>query len=170
MTSSEIALLIETAFHGVTLGTGISLRQAEAIDQSIFGVVVTAEAFARLKNQDIVDDWTALTVETIEDYCYLPHLDEQGFLYYIPAFMRSLLVPYGYTERIFSTLLMLRPKRERGEADFSRWHMDRYAMLDHQQCLAVAIFLREIGSIIELDYEESLMVEHALRHYWHRYL
>jgi hypothetical protein len=76
---------IRAAFAGVTLGQGVSLRQARSIDNDILGLDDTD-----WPGPDNRDDWTLVTeAEFLEDN--IAHLDDAGLRYYLPAFLLWLL-------------------------------------------------------------------------------
>ena len=89
--------LIESAFAGVVLGQGISLRQAQVIDS--YGKGVTDAEFARIPLQEITNDWSQVALEELDRDC-VAHLDAEGFRYYIPALMLALVSRYepGFDE------------------------------------------------------------------------
>ncbi|HEX8833098.1 MAG TPA: DUF6714 family protein [Abditibacteriaceae bacterium] len=165
MNADEIEKEIKDAFKGVKLDGGISLRQAQSIDN--YGEGVTKEEFAALPQQDIIDDWTALTAELLDEYCIIPHFDEKGFRYYIPAYIISVLHEYdSRSERVSSTLSCLYPKK----SDSWEYHMRRYSLLNVQQRSAIAHFLQAFPNIVVLDYEDTKVVERAMRNFWHQYV
>ncbi len=77
MNSSELQQTIATAFKGVRLGSGCSLRQAEEADYR--GQVTTD--LSTFPDVDITDNSAALSVQTLEQYPYLAHMDAEGFRY-----------------------------------------------------------------------------------------
>src|SRR4051794_38305166 len=94
MTDGELRQVIQTAFRGVTLDGGLSLRQGEICDnfgKDGEGKEVSEGEFAAIPRTEITDDWSAISLEELERYPYLAHLDAKGFRYYIPALLLSLL-------------------------------------------------------------------------------
>ena len=165
MNSHEIEALVTEAFRYARLGGGVSLRQAEARDDS--GRGVTAEQFQALPAGEVTDDWAALTLDDLERYPYLAHLDAAGFRYYLPAFLLSVLEHYDPASlRVIGTLSALYPKRD------DRWehHMGHYSLLDRGQRATIAVYLRGLPSLVPLDVEDEKVVGRALRNYWHEYL
>jgi hypothetical protein len=146
---------IRASFAGVTLGDGISMRQAEVIDG--YGEGYTDEEFERLKLSEIVDDWVSVPFAELERD-NIAHLDAEGFRYYIPAFMMSLLEHYEPASmRVIGTLSALsRP-----------FHDD---LLGFEQKRSVALFLSALPELVNLDNEDETMVREALRKYWTHYL
>ncbi len=146
---------IRASFAGVTLGDGISIRQAEVIDG--YGEGYTDEEFDRLKLSEIVDDWVSVPFAELERD-NIAHLDAEGFRYYIPAFMLSLLGQYERASmRVIGTLSAL-----------SRPFQDE--LLSFEQKRSVALFLSALPELVNLDNEDETVVREALRKYWIRYL
>lgn len=160
MDASIIENEIKTAFKDVKLDGGISLRQAEVIDD--YGEGVTKEEFARLPQQDITDNWMLLTVEVLNDYCYIPHLDAKGFRYYIPAYILGVLNSYGSFDCASSTLSALYPKK----GDSWSHRIQQYSLLNTQQRSAIAHFLQMLPDVVVLDYEDSKKVKMAIHNFW----
>lgn len=155
---------IRMAFRGVTLGRGVSLKQAQFADRS--RDAVCNENSASLAAGEIVDDWSQLNLDELERDC-IAHLDADGFRYYIPALMLSVLKNYDSASmRVIGTLGSLYPKKDH------RWkyHMVRYSLLNHRQKTAIARFLATLPKLVELDFENHKIVERALRNYWGEYL
>ena len=79
MESAYLALVqstIHSAFSGVVLGNGISIRQSEVIDR--YGRVCTVEEFRALPRNEITDDWERIPDEELERAC-IAHLDQKVF-------------------------------------------------------------------------------------------
>ena len=162
----DIASQITSAFHGVRLDGGISLRQGEALDNH--GRGVTKAQYRRLPPAEIVDDWAALPLEELERYPHLAHLDAVGFRYYIPAFMLSILNAYdNLSMRVIATIGALYPRQQSGLWEHS---MQRYALLDDDQKTTIARYLTMLPSLVPLDSGDEKRVNRALRNYWHTYL
>jgi hypothetical protein len=83
-TPEKLIVEIEKAFHEVKLGGGISLNMTEYLDS-----YRTNEKFAKLAKQDERNDWTKISDAVLEQFtvtfCFT---DEQGFRFYLPAYMR----------------------------------------------------------------------------------
>jgi hypothetical protein len=166
MTKAQIRGAVEkeirTAFRGVGLGAGISLREAQREDR------VYADHSASpptAQGEGITHDWSRVTLEELERDC-VAHLDALGFRYYIPALMLSLLDHYDPSSlRVIGTLSGLYPKK-----DAWRYHMQRYSLLDSHQKAAIAHFLAALPELIELEPTDQKSVERALRNYWSEYL
>lgn len=167
-TPLEIHRLVESeiqmAFRGVTLGRGVSLRQAQFADRS--RDTIRDAQLAPLAAGEIVDDWSQVPLDELERGC-IAHLDAGGFCYYIPALMLSVLKHYDSASmRVIGTLNSLYPKKDH------RWgyHMHRYSLLNQEQKTAIARFLVALPKLVELDFEDQKIVPRALRNYWEGYL
>lgn len=79
---------IRAAFAGVVLSNGTSLKQAQVIDR--FGEGVTEKEFNRLPLSEVTDSWEKVPWAELESD-NVAHLDPEGWRYYIPAFMLSVL-------------------------------------------------------------------------------
>jgi hypothetical protein len=155
---------IRTAFRGVTLGRGISLRQAQLADG--FQDTVRNAHFASPAHQEITDDWSRVPLDELERDC-IAHLDALGFRYYIPALMLSVLNHYESSSmRVIGTLTGLYPKKD----DSWEYDMHRYSLLNLVQKTAIARFLAATPKLVELNSEDQKVVERALRNYWGEYL
>jgi len=153
---------IRDAFAGVILGNGISLRQAQVIDN--YGEGVTEIEFARIPLSEETQHWNRVTPEELESD-NVAHLDPEGFRFYLPAFLISLLDGYDAASmRVIGTLSALYPKEHVRE-----YHMPRFDLLTYEQKQAVAVFLDALPSLVPLDGEDGTIVERAMR-YWRQFL
>jgi hypothetical protein len=157
---SAVEGAIRTAFHGVTLGRGVSLRQAQLIDDP--GNSSAHKALASGEGAEVIDDWSRVNLDELERDC-IAHLDAPGFRYYIPALMLSFLDHYESSSmRVIGTLGGLYPKK----GNEWEYHMHRYSLLTPAQKAAIAQFLMELPKLVELGSEDQKVVERALRNYW----
>ena len=153
---------IHLAFAGVTLGKGISLRQAEVIDT--FAKGVTPAEFARLPLSEETQYWDRISLAELERD-NVAHLDPEGFRFYLPALMISVMDHYDPTSmRVIGTLSALYP-----EDKLAAYHLPRYDLLTLEQKQAVVIFLGAIGQLVVLDEEDATVVNRALR-YWEQFI
>ena len=160
---SSVKQNIRTAFRGVTLGAGISLRRAQLIDGQSAPSREHAQSFTQ---KEIIGDWSQVPLDELERDS-VAHLDALGFRYYIPALMLSVLEHYDSSSmRVIGTLTGLYPKKDNAW----EYHMQRYSLLDATQKIAIARFLAELPKLVELDSEGQRTVERALRNYWGEYL
>ena len=152
---------IRSAFAGVKLGKGISLRQAQVADR--YGEGVTDQQFKLLPRDEVTDSWADVPFSELERDC-VPHLDEEGLRYYLPALMLSLLSNYDPASmRVIGTISALYPKND-------AIHRRNYAFLNAAQHKAIACFLRALPHLVPLDTEDSKRVARALRNYWGRFI
>jgi hypothetical protein len=155
---------IQIAFRGVTLGAGMSLRQAQLADRS--GDAARNPLRASFGSREVVDDWSQVTLDELEGDC-IAHLDAAGFRYFIPALMLSVLNHYDPASmRVIGTLGDLYPKKDHSW----KYHMHRYSLLNHAQKTAVARFLAALPNLVDLDLADQKIVSRALRNYWGEYL
>lgn len=74
---------IEPAFRDVTLGDGIGLREADAID----GYALEAER-AEQRDQDEKHDWRTIDAQALNrNYVAPTYFDARGFVFHLPAFL-----------------------------------------------------------------------------------
>jgi hypothetical protein len=160
---SSVEQEIRTAFRGVTLSAGTSLRQAQLIGAQSARSREHVESFT---GAEIIGDWSQVPLNELE--CEgLAHLDALGFRYYIPALMLSVLHHYDSSSmRVIGTLRGLYPKKD----NTWEYHMHRYSLLGAKQKAAIARFLAELSKLVELDSEDQKTVERAFRNYWGEYL
>ena len=155
---------IRMAFRGVTLGRGMSLRQAQFAGRFL-DAIWNAHS-ASLAQGDIIDDWSEVPLDELERGC-IAHLDALGFRYYIPALMLSVLNHYDPSSmRVIGTLSGLYPKKDNSWA----YHVHRYSLLKQAQKTAIARFLAALPKLVELYSEDQKIVQRALRNYWGEYL
>ena len=151
---------IREAFRGVVLGGGVSLQQAELIDE--WNDTLTEAEFAAIPDLEETDDWTAVSAAELE-MDYIAHLDAEGLRYYLPAFMLYLLDHYNGGEMWAIGTVMALDQRRRHPPGF----LD---LLDPMQRQAIARYFQALPSLVELDREDSRILERAFRKVWARYL
>jgi hypothetical protein len=130
---------IEAAFDGVEREDGVTLHEADVIDE--YGSPEERQA-ARL--EDAETRWQDVPDTDIENYDWvLSFFDAKGFRYYIPAFMTWTLRHYRTTDSLSSdtTIYTLNGLE------------DRFKLLTRSQRRAICRFLRyfaeEAGEFIE---------------------
>jgi hypothetical protein len=154
---------IRAAFQGVTLGQGISLRQAQCAD--VFGQELLKGAPASSAPEEI-NDWSRVSMAELEND-YTAHLDAGGFRCYIPALMLSVLNRYEPTSmRVIGTLSGLYPKK----GNLWEYAMLRYSLLTRAQKAAIGRFLVSLPKLVALDFDDQKTLQRALRNYWSEYL
>lgn len=160
----DVSRTIREAFAGVTLGSGTSARQTRAIDQCYDKAVTDAE-FAAMPASEVTEDWASVPAQELEEVI-LPHIDAEGFRYYIPALMLRLVESYDSgSMRVMGTLGALYPTQK-----FWIHQTAKYALLSDAQKQAIAQFLQSVPSFIMLDAEDAKIVHRALRNYWSQYV
>lgn len=159
---TAVVKAIRAAFKEVTLGQGISLRQANVSD--LYAESLTLSEFKALPQGEVTDDWSRIPLAELE-IDSIANLDAEGFRYYIPALMLRLLEHYDNSMRVISTLSSLYPKKDSWEYD-----MSRYSLLTADQKSAIAFFLSSLLELADLDYEDKPVVTRALNNYWAQFL
>ncbi|MFZ0961303.1 MAG: DUF6714 family protein [Terriglobia bacterium] len=175
-TRIAVEMEIRVAFRDVTLGGGISIRQAQFIDFSSSGARGAHSTpparqgieteWSRIPLDEIINDWSRVSLDELERDC-IAHLDALGFRYYIPALMLSVVDRYDPSSlRVIGTLDGLYPKKDDGW----EYHMHRYSLLNFRQKAATARFLAALPKLVQLESKDQKVVERALRNYWGEYL
>lgn len=160
---STVTTSIYNSFASVSLGDGISLRQAVVIGN--YGEGYTDAEFEQLKQSEVVDDWTKIPPGELENDD-IAHLDSYGFRYYIPALMLSVLRCYDSgSMRVIGTLSSLYPKK-----DSWVYHISLYQALTFEQKHSIAQFLEALPELVPLDFDDQKIVERSLRNYWTPFL
>lgn len=171
MERETIEAAIRAAFAGVRLGAGVSLRQADAIDHYLEGW--SQAQFERLPESEVTHDWTLVPEEELRRD-NIAHLDADGLRYYLPALMLWMLDHYddenrpladGVDMTVIGTMGALAPSKE-----FRAHHYLIYDTFSAQQRAAIALYLDALPRLVELDGEDTTLVERALRDYWGRFL
>ncbi|MEM9622908.1 MAG: DUF6714 family protein [Pseudomonadota bacterium] len=147
-TSDAVLQAIQSAFHGVALGEGIGLWQAQAIDD-----YADEAAAQRARRQDEQMDWTRIPVAQLKQCdSSLCFFDAAGMRFHLPAFLCAEL------------------NGQNGSVIFSLTQLDDYkrsmlAALDGTQRGAVVQFLQFCLS--DALYEnEHWAIQRALDEYW----
>jgi hypothetical protein len=167
----EIEEAIHSAFAGVSLGSGVSLRQAQVIDAYILGFS-QAEIDA-IPPSEATDDWTRVSDDELRRDC-VAHLDADGLRYYLPALMLWVLDHYDDEDRLFiqgadmtaiGTISALAPRPE-----FARSLWDIYDRFSNEQRTAIASYVEALPRLVNLDYRDATEVETSLNDYWAQFL
>ncbi|RYD19233.1 MAG: hypothetical protein EOP88_19765 [Verrucomicrobiaceae bacterium] len=83
LTAREVCSEIRAAFKGVTLGNGIGLSQARALDDH-----VDHAASSAYRENDEKDDWERIPKEVLDRYRgSLVFLDAEGMRFHLPAYL-----------------------------------------------------------------------------------
>jgi hypothetical protein len=151
MTQQESHVLhrIRVAFAGVTLGTGVGLREAQGIDD-----YADEQTRAAYRSQDEEDDWARISVDDL-DSCYssLSFFDADGMRFHLPAYLVADLNGSLRTASVLFHLCYLASAES------------HFATLTEAQREAVREFLLLRLSDPHWEFDHS-MIETALREYW----
>jgi hypothetical protein len=162
MNADELKAVIDAAFSGVSLGEGVSLRQAEAIDNN--GEGLSEEEYKKLRQYGCTDDWKR--VDLYEWTPSITFLDSLGYRYYIPAYMCSLIdnpAPGDLLE-ICTLQSMYTCEKHRD------YQLAKFANLNFDQKRAIALFLEWHMNQSETYPEDRARSLRAIADYWHAYL
>ncbi len=130
---------IRAAFAGVTLGKGMSLRQAQVADR--YGEGVTEAEYQALPRGEVTNSWADVSLSELERDC-VAHLDNEGLRYY-SALMLSLLSNYEPASmRVIGIISALYPAAIGPER--------RYTYLTDDQHRAVACFVEALPRLVAL--------------------
>jgi len=161
MNAAPLKSVIESAFADVTLSGGVSLRQAEVMDN--YGEGCSEEKFAALPLEEVTTDWRHIPRDELDRNPYLSYMDPPGFRYYIPAFMHSMIdAPTQYVDRWSATLHSLCPK----SGDLWDHSMMHYSALDLKQRSAIAAFLEWVSEDTRFRESNRKDAKEALATYW----
>lgn len=150
---------IRTAFAGVELGGGISLRQAQVIDR--YGEGVSDREFEALPKGEMTNDWSKVPMDELERDC-VAHLDAEGLRYYIPALMLSVLTHYDAgSMRVIGTISALDSR--------DAYNQRRFALFTEPQRRAIASFLSALPNLVDLWDEHAKVASRSLQTYWRQF-
>lgn len=140
---------IEEAFNDVTLGDGVGLRQARAMDDYENEKV---QKQARLKDEK--DDWRAIPLEDLEFYYSSPSFfDADGMRFHLPAYMLS----DEYRDNSDTLTFHLTNLNDYGKSQFSS--------LTNKQRAAVTGYLYWLAE--QQDFlEDSEEIRNSISSYW----
>jgi hypothetical protein len=164
----DIQEAIRSAFANARLGSGVSLRQAESIDGTIFGL---EPAYVGREPDEITDDWTRVPeTDLLRDN--IAHLDADGLRYYLPALMLWLLDHYdedrwlsGSDMTAIGTIGAIAP-----EQTFAARLWVIYDNFTAEQRTAIALYVEALPRLVRLDHEDATRVARSMNHYWRRFL
>jgi hypothetical protein len=159
---------IRSAFANVRLRSGVSLRQAESIDGTIFG---PEPAYVGRQTDEVTDDWTRVPEsELLRDN--VAHLDMDGLRYYLPALMLWLLDHYdedrwlnGSDMTAIGTIGAIAP-----EQTFARRFWAIYDSFTAEQRTAIASYVEALPRLVSLDHEDATRVAWSMDDHWRRFL
>ena len=146
---------IEAAFSGVTLGDGVGLWEAQAMDDHWIDDRADPRC-VQMREKDEASDWTAISSETLlRCSSSLPFLDGEGFRFALPAFILEDLASGTEAEIVFCLTRL---------DDRSR---SQYASLNQRQRQAVSSFLSHVLHDPDHDgYREKIVV--AIDRFWNQ--
>jgi hypothetical protein len=171
-----IEAAIREAFAGVALGSGVSLRQAAAIDRGTGAGPVAPD--------EIVDDWSRVPESELR-HAEVAHLDGLGLRYYLPALMLWTLDHYDDAGMrgadveadvtIHTTVLAVAPiPTLRSSPSFPErfWaaSIARFDPFTDQQRAAVARFVAALPDRVSLQEQDASRVARALDDHWSQFL
>jgi hypothetical protein len=158
----QIIKEIHQAFAHVSRGNGVTLHEAEVIDD--YGSPGERKSARAL---DLDERWQDVPDHLIEDHhdtlCFV---DPKGFCYYLPAYMVWALRNYKTSDSLSSDhpiySLMLD-----GDSSMREWHLNRFKRFDNQQAKAICRFLRFMSK--DEDHADAVAARKALDQYWGRF-
>ncbi len=151
---------IEEAFGGVRRGNGVTLHEADAMDDG-----ATGETLIRARAKDSERRWQDVSPEAMERmYSALAFLDAEGFRFYIPAYMTWTLGNYANSGSmtVDNTIYSLWPNARGSEA--------RYAMLTAAQKRCIAQFLWFMAAQAGEQHVDAYAATRALEDTWYSHL
>lgn len=81
--ADRVVALVRSAFHGVTLGNGVGLRQGQGLDD-----YADERTLASYRAQDEKNDWSAIPVADLGRYgSSLSFFDAEGMRFHLPAYL-----------------------------------------------------------------------------------
>jgi hypothetical protein len=137
---------INRAFYGVTREGGVSLHEADVIDDYYGSMEERAEA----RKLDTETRWQDVPDPDIEqNSSILSFLDPIGFHYYIPAYMvwtlENLWISLSFSAD--STIYALTLEGE----DLKNWKLERFSLFNQEQAQAICQFLRYMVNIKKIS-------------------
>ncbi|HUF05499.1 MAG TPA: DUF6714 family protein [Aridibacter sp.] len=167
---------IREAFKGVTLGDGISLHQTVIVNN--YGRddddnEVSDLEWERRRSAGVIDNWEKIDFsrEPEDDDFAIAHLDDEALRYYLPALMISVIEIYDPgSMRVIGTLDSLYPRKAGEMARYWDSTISTYSTFTDEQKAAIALFLEALPEVVQLNTEDSRVVERALRNYWDQFV
>ena len=167
MESSLLAQQIESAFPLLPLPE-VSLHQAQLLDQTMslldqsMSREISEAEWVAAGAQDSGRTWQAFTEdELIACDSALCHLDESGFIYYLPAFLlfalRHLEVEWNHPARAITGSAVF------AVTDRSGYSLSRFSRFTPEQVNAVRAFLKAVAQSSGDNAEDARV---ALDRYW----
>lgn len=157
--NAKLIDLIKHSYSEVVLGDGISLEAARKIDGYGENQLVPCD-----ENQSSIptDDWGSIKAEELERLPYLAHVDSEGFRYYLPALMCSLIEePNFRSYRFDQAMVLLNPQDDLCD--------DRYELFTEDQMKSISLFVRRLPDLIELDEDEKREIALIFDKHWNKW-
>ncbi len=150
---------ITAAFLDVERGSGVSLHEADVIDD--YG---SNEERAAARLLDPEERWQDVPeIEIARHHSRISFLDAEGFCYYAPAYMLWALkyhkTPGSASDFVFHAF------NPRPNTDLHKYKMDRFALFTMKQSQAICGFFQFIKEYGEDSFDKDDATE-ALTGYW----
>jgi len=147
---------IEVAFGGISLGDGIGILEAWAIDRC-----VSEKERQRARSSDIRSDWTLVPDEMIEThYSALSFMDREGLRFALPAYMRFAVRNFDKSQ----SLSVDAPIYSLGSGGPAA--PDDPDIFSASQRIAIARFLRFMVLEVGDDYVDAIAASEAYESFW----
>src|SRR6185503_17561801 len=158
MERDDIEAAIRSAFAGVRLGTGVSLRQARVIDD--YGRGYTEAEFRALPMSEVTDDWTRIPEDELGREALVPHLDPDGLRYYLPALMLWLVAHYDDENLVLTDGLMTAIYTMSAlvpDPQFASMYWTIYdSSFSPEQRTAIASFIEALPRLVHLNRDDAV--------------
>lgn len=162
----DVVTLIEAAFAGVTRDEDCTLHQAQLADQSMRREISQEEWDAE-KLLDPENDWRDVAVKSLDECgAALSHASPQGWLFYIPAYMRRALElrDEDPLECELPNSVIFHLTQNSKDMGLAAYVLERFLQMNLQQEAAVVAFLEYFRD--RADEWHSRCASEALRSYW----
>ena len=169
MERGEIEAAIRSAFAGVRLGSGVSIRQAQAIDDAFIGRGLSRAEFDRLRASEVTDDWARVQEWELTRDC-IAHLDADGLRYYLPALMLWLLEHFDDGGQFADMTAIGTISALAFPPEFEESYKATYQTFTAEQRSAIASYLHALPRLIDLDHEDGARVTRSVHRSWAQFL
>lgn len=158
----EVISEIERAFRHVKRGNGVSLHEADAIDD------YRSEAECKAARElDTENGWQSVPEKDIEKYYWIfPFLDPKGYRYYLPAYMVWSLKNYELGKSVDSGSAVIDSLCMSKSLDQQERYTTYLSLLNQDQCVAIAQFLKFMAGAGFAGNQRAL---EALDKYWDQF-
>ncbi len=148
MDKENVSNEIKAAFSKVTLGNGIGLWEAQAIDN-----YESTEVQRRSCSRDEKEDWSRLSCDELQKcHSSLAFFDADGMRFHLPAYVQASL-----SNKVDDPIFYL--------IQLDDYATSRLAILNHAQRQAIMMYLNWCLEQEELDFEHPT-IRRALSEYW----